>query len=106
MARIKPDVQAAIDSALAAAGFVDFPDHPVHDRVDMMSENGDYVVLGSWKNEAGTIVHLEQNTAPSEPGSDTLTVYPPVLAIENAAGARVGVNIHDMEAFAAALAGN
>lgn len=101
---LKPAVKASIDNALEAAGFSIYPEHPVHGLVDSLSENGEYVVHGSWKNAAGTLVHLEQNTAPSEPGSDSLTVYPPVLVIENAAGARVAVNVHDMEAFASALA--
>lgn len=103
--KLKPAVKASIDSALESAGFSVYPDHPVHGLVDDLSENGEYFVHGTWKNAEGTIVHLEQNTAPSEPGSDALTVYPPVLVIENATGARVAVNVNDMEAFAAALAG-
>lgn len=102
---LRPTVKASIDAALESAGFSVFPDHPVHGLVDELSQNGEYVVHGSWKNAEGTVVHLEQNTAPSEPGSDALTVYPPVLVIENAAGARVAVNVNDMEAFASALAG-
>lgn len=99
------DSKAAIDAAMAKAGFVDAPDHPVHGLVGALSENGPYTVLGSW-SKGDVKVHLEQNTAPSEPGSDTMTVYPPVLVIENGTGGRVNLQVHDLESIAAGLAGD
>ena len=104
-----------VEETLTRLGFTEHPDHPAANpsRIAALSENGPYVVHGTWQ-KGDTIAHVEENVAPEtfeDPDGNVFTAeqyhFPPVIVVENTVtGGRVAISFHDLEAFESIVSGN